>query len=346
MLIHPNFDPVAIAIGPIAVRWYGLMYLAAFGFLWWLGHKRIAQGLAPVTREQFDDLIFYGVVGTILGGRLGYVLFYKPGCYFSHPLEIFAIWQGGMAFHGGFLGVLAAAAFYAWRHRIDWWRLMDFVAPCVPTGLAAGRLGNFINGELWGRPTDLPWGMVFRAAGDLPRHPSQLYQFALEGVLLFALLWWYSSKPRARGAVSAMFLIGYGAFRFLAEFAREPDDFLGLLALGLSMGQWLSLPMIALGACGAISAVANITPREIASITDGALAGRWEEARRAHFELLPLMRACFLESNPIPIKAALAMLGLCRDELRLPLLPMTPAPRAQLRAALSAFGFEIGEKAA
>ena len=247
MLIHPNFDPVAIAIGPIAVRWYGLMYLAAFGFLWWLGRKRIAQGLAPVTREQFDDLIFYGVVGTILGGRLGYVLFYKPAYYLSHPLEIFAIWQGGMAFHGGFLGVLAAAAFYAWRHRIDWWRLMDFVAPCVPTGLAAGRLGNFINGELWGRPTDLPWGMVFRGAGELPRHPSQLYQFALEGVLLFALLWWYSSKPRARGAVSAMFLIGYGAFRFLAEFAREPDDFLGLLALGLSMGQWLSLPMIAAG---------------------------------------------------------------------------------------------------
>jgi phosphatidylglycerol:prolipoprotein diacylglycerol transferase len=152
-----------------------------------------------------------------------------------------------MAFHGGFLGVLAAAAFFAWRHRVDWWRLMDFVAPCVPTGLAAGRLGNFINGELWGRPTDAPWGMLFRGGGDLPRHPSQLYQFALEGVLLFVLLWWYSSKPRARGAVSAMFLIGYGVFRFTAEFAREPDDFLGLLALGLSMGQWLSLPMVAAG---------------------------------------------------------------------------------------------------
>jgi phosphatidylglycerol:prolipoprotein diacylglycerol transferase len=247
MLAHPQFDPVAIQIGPLAIRWYGLTYLAAFGFLWWLGRIRIARGLAPITREQFDDLIFLGVLGTILGGRLGYVLFYKPAYYFAHPLEIFAIWQGGMAFHGGLLGVLAAAAFFAWRRRVDWWRLMDFVAPCVPTGLAAGRLGNFINGELWGRPTDLPWGMVFRGAGDLPRHPSQLYQFALEGVLLFALLWWYSSKPRARGAVSATFLLGYGALRFLAEFAREPDDFLGLLALGLSMGQWLSLPMILAG---------------------------------------------------------------------------------------------------
>ena len=247
MLVHPNFDPIAIAIGPLAVRWYGLMYLAAFGMLWWLGRRRIAQGPAPVTRVQFDDLIFLGVLGTILGGRLGYVLFYKPAYYFSHPLEIFAIWQGGMAFHGGFLGVLAAVAFYAWRQRLDWWRLMDFIAPLVPPGLAAGRLGNFINGELWGRTADLPWSMVFRGAGSLPRHPSQLYQFALEGVLLFVLLWWYSSKPRARGAVSAMFLIGYGAFRFIAEFAREPDDFLGLLALNLTMGQWLSLPMVAAG---------------------------------------------------------------------------------------------------
>lgn len=247
MLIHPNFDPIAISIGPLAVRWYGLMYLAAFGMLWWLGRRRIARGAAPITRQQFEDLIFLGVLGTILGGRLGYVLFYKPAYYASHPLDIFAIWQGGMSFHGGFLGVIAAGAFFAWRQRLDWWRLVDFIVPLVPPGLAAGRLGNFINGELWGRVTDAPWGMVFRNAGALPRHPSQLYQFALEGVLLFVLLWWYSSNPRPRGAVSALFLIGYGAFRFLAEYAREPDDFLGLLALDLSMGQWLSLPMIAAG---------------------------------------------------------------------------------------------------
>ncbi len=253
MLIHPDFDPIAFAVGPLAVRWYGLMYLAAFAAGWWLGLRRIARGTglnAPVvTREQFDDLLFMSVLGVILGGRLGYVLFYKPTYYFSHPLEILAIWQGGMSFHGGFLGVLLAMAFAARRHRIDWLRLMDFIAPLVPPGIAAGRLGNFINGELYGRVTDWPWGMVFRSvgAGDAPRHPSQLYQFALEGVALFAILWWFSARPRPRGQVSALFLIGYGGFRFLAEFAREPDVFLGLLALGLTMGQWLSLPMIAAG---------------------------------------------------------------------------------------------------
>ena len=247
MLIHPNFDPVVFSLGPLAVRWYGLMYLLAFASFWWLGTRRIKAGLAPVTREQLDDLLFGGIIGVILGGRLGYVLFYKPGYYFSHPLEIFAIWQGGMSFHGGFLGVLAAMAFVAWRQRVNWWDLMDYVAPLVPIGLAAGRLGNFINGELWGRATDLPWGMVFRGAGALPRHPSQLYQFALEGLALFALLWWFSAKPRPRGQVSALFLIGYGAFRSICEFTREPDAFLGFLALGFTMGQWLSLPMVAAG---------------------------------------------------------------------------------------------------
>jgi len=247
MLVHPKFDPVAFSLGPLAVRWYGLMYLLAFGAFWWLGTRRILVGRAPVTREQLDDLLFGGIVGVILGGRLGYVLFYKPGYYFSHPLEIFAVWQGGMSFHGGFLGVLVAMAFVARRQRVNWWDLMDFVAPLVPIGLAAGRLGNFINGELWGRPTDLPWGMVFGGAGELPRHPSQLYQMALEGFTLFALLWWFSSRPRPRMQISALFLVGYGAFRFIGEFAREPDAFLGFLALGLSMGQWLSLPMIAAG---------------------------------------------------------------------------------------------------
>jgi phosphatidylglycerol:prolipoprotein diacylglycerol transferase len=248
VLVHPNFDPVALSLGPLAVRWYGLMYLLAFTSFWWLGARRVASGRAPITRVQLDDLLFAGIVGVILGGRLGYVLFYKPGYYALHPLEILAVWHGGMSFHGGFLGVLASMAYVARRQRINWWDLMDFVAPLVPIGLAAGRLGNFINGELWGRVTDLPWGMVFRGAGDAPRHPSQLYQMGLEGLALFALLWWFSSRPRPRGRVSALFLIGYGAARCVGEFAREPDAFLGFLALGLTMGQWLSLPMILAGA--------------------------------------------------------------------------------------------------
>ena len=244
MLVHPNIDPIAFSIGPLAVRWYGLMYLAGFAAAWGLALRRIGLGMAPVSRTQFDDLLFLAVLGVILGGRLGYVLFYKPDYYLPHPLEIFAVWQGGMSFHGGLLGVMLAMAFAAWRHRVDYLRLMDFVAPLTPLGLAAGRLGNFINGELWGRPTDLPWGMVFRNAGDVPRHPSQLYEFALEGVTLFIILWWFSSKPRPRGQVSGLFLLGYGVLRFIAEFAREPDAFLGFLALGMTMGQWLCVPMI------------------------------------------------------------------------------------------------------
>jgi phosphatidylglycerol:prolipoprotein diacylglycerol transferase len=244
MLIHPQIDPVAFSIGPLAVRWYGLMYLAGFAAGWWLGQRRIKAGRAPITRQQFDDLIFLAVLGVIVGGRLGYVLFYKPGYYAAHPLEIFAVWQGGMSFHGGLLGVMLAMWIAARRHRIHFLSLMDFVAPLCPLGIAAGRLGNFINGELYGRVTDLPWGMVFRGAGDAPRHPSQLYQAALEGIALFVLLWWFSSKPRPRGQVSALFLVGYGAFRFIAEFGREPDAFLGFLAFGLTMGQWLCLPMI------------------------------------------------------------------------------------------------------
>lgn len=248
MLIHPQFDPVAVQIGPVAVRWYGLMYLVAFAAFWWLGRRRAAGVGAPVRPSEVEDLLFFGVIGVIAGGRLGYVLFYKPAYFLAHPLEAFAIWQGGMSFHGGLLGVLLAMGLYARLHRIDAWRLTDFIAPLVPLGLAAGRLGNFINGELWGRVTEIGWGMVFPGAGPLPRHPSQLYQATLEGLALFALLWWFSARPRPRGQVSAAFLIGYGLLRFIAEFWREPDGFLGLLALGLSMGQWLSLPMIAAGA--------------------------------------------------------------------------------------------------
>lgn len=247
MLVHPDIDPVAFSIGPLAVRWYGLMYLAGFAGAWWLAMRRISKSVAPIAREQFDGLLFAAVLGVILGGRLGYVFFYKPAYYLAYPLEIFAVWQGGMSFHGGLLGVIVAMAFVARRQRIDYLRLMDFVAPLCPLGLAAGRMGNFINGELWGRVTELPWGMVFRGAGEAPRHPSQLYQFALEGLALFTILWWFSAEPRPRGQVSALFLIGYGVFRFIAEFAREPDAFLGFLAFGMSMGQWLSLPMIVAG---------------------------------------------------------------------------------------------------
>src|SRR6267378_5002575 len=249
MLVHPNFDPVAISIGPIAIRWYGITYLVAFAVSYWLGRLRIARAMAGrVTIAVLDDLLFFCVLGVVFGGRLGYVLFYKPAYYFSHPLEVFAVWHGGMSFHGGFLGVLLAIGWVARKHGLRWIEVTDFFAPLAPLAFAAVRLGNFINGELYGRVTDLPWGMVFRGAGDAPRHPSQLYEFALEGLALFALLWWFSAGPRPRGQVSALFLTGSGVFRFIAEFGREPDSFLGYLAFGLTMGQWLSLPMIALGA--------------------------------------------------------------------------------------------------
>jgi len=249
MLTYPQIDPVAIQIGPLAVHWYGLMYLLGFACFIWLGRKRLRALNRPGWNERFlDDLLFYGVLGVILGGRLGEVLFYHPGYYFSHPLEIPAVWQGGMSFHGGFLGVLVAMALFARRHRIVWLELMDFVAPLVPLGLGAGRIGNFINGELWGRPTDVSWAMVFPTADALPRHPSQLYEFALEGLVLFTILWLYSARPRPVGAVSGMFLLGYGSFRFLAEFTRNPDDgVFGYMTFGVSMGQWLSLPMVLAG---------------------------------------------------------------------------------------------------
>ena len=256
MLIHPQIDPVALQLGPLAIHWYGLTYLAAFGLFVWLGGKRLRhqpfasiQAPQPWTRRDVEDILFLGVMGVVLGGRIGYCLFYKPAYYLSHPLEVFFVWQGGMSFHGGMLGVIAAMVWYSRSRGRPFLQVMDFVAPCVPTGLAAGRVGNFINGELWGRLADpsLPWGMVFRGAGDLPRHPSQIYQFLMEGMLLFVLLWIYARKPRAQGQVAAMFVLGYGVFRFIAEFFRQPDDHLGLLALGMSMGQWLCIPMIAGG---------------------------------------------------------------------------------------------------
>ena len=248
MLVHPQFDPVAVHLGPLAIRWYGLMYLVGFALVWLVGRYAIkTRPHAAWTAQDLDDALFYGILGTILGGRLGYVLFYKFGEYLGEPWRIFFVWEGGMSFHGGFLGVIIALLWYARSRRQSWLAITDFIAPLVPLGLGAGRLGNFINAELWGRAASVPWATVFPAVDRVPRHPSQLYEFALEGVVLFVVLWWYAAKPRPRGAVSAWFLIGYGAFRFAVEFTREPDSFLGLLALGLSMGQWLSLPMIAAG---------------------------------------------------------------------------------------------------
>lgn len=258
MLTYPHIDPVALQLGPIAIHWYGLTYLAAFGLFMFLGLQRLKhEPFASITgngawaKRDVEDILFLGVLGVVVGGRLGYCLFYKPGYYLSHPLEIFFIWQGGMSFHGGMLGVIVSQWWFARSRQRPFWQVMDFVAPCVPTGLAAGRVGNFINGELWGRFSDptLPWGMVFPQSGSaLPRHPSQVYQFLLEGLVLFVLLWLYARKPRRPGQVAAAFLFGYGVFRFIAEYFREPDNFLGLLALGLSMGQWLCIPMIVLGA--------------------------------------------------------------------------------------------------
>lgn len=248
MLVHPQFDPIAFQVGPLAVRWYGLMYLAAFGLFWALGRVRARRSVLAGWRESdVGDMLWYGVWGVILGGRLGYILFYKPLHYAQNPLEILQVWTGGMSFHGGFLGVLAALWLFARNRNKRFLEVTDFVGPLVPLGLATGRLGNFINGELVGRVTEGPWAMVFPQVDQLPRHASQLYQFALEGVLLFVILWIYASRPRPLGAVSALFLIGYGTFRFIAEFAREPDAFLGYLVGGLTMGQLLSLPMIALG---------------------------------------------------------------------------------------------------
>ncbi|MBV8136267.1 MAG: prolipoprotein diacylglyceryl transferase [Deltaproteobacteria bacterium] len=251
MLVAPTFDPVAIRIGPLAVRWYGLMYLVGFLGFAWLGRLRARQSWRGITLQDVDDLLFWGVFGVIVGGRLGYVLFYKPREYLQDPLEIFKLWHGGMASHGGIIGVILVMLLYAHSRAKSFLTVADFVVPMIPVGLAAGRLGNFINGELWGRAADpnvVPWAMVFpQAHDDIPRHPSQLYEFALEGVLLFLILWLFSRKPRLPGTVGCMFLICYGALRFLVEFTREPDDFLGYLSWGLSMGQWLSLPMIVIG---------------------------------------------------------------------------------------------------
>ncbi|MFN9479134.1 MAG: prolipoprotein diacylglyceryl transferase [Betaproteobacteria bacterium] len=250
MYVH-DLNPIALQIGPLAIRWYGLMYLVGFAMFLGLGHVRARDAWRGMSKADVDDLLFWGVVGAVVGGRLGHVLFYEPQMLWHNPLEMFAIWKGGMASHGGILGVILVMWLFARSRGKSFLRVCDFVVPLVGPGLAAGRIGNFINGELWGRvadPASVPWAMILPGARDgLPRHPSQLYQAALEGLLLWAILWWFSRKPRTAGVVGCMFLICYGSLRIVGEFFREPDLLYGTLPLGLSAGQWYSLPMVVAG---------------------------------------------------------------------------------------------------
>ena len=265
-----QIDPIAFSLGPVAVHWYGIMYLFGFAAAWWLGNRRIAAGRLPgVNADAFSDLLFYSMIGVVLGGRIGYMLFYTPGLFLSNPAMLFRVWEGGMSFHGGLIGVLIASLWWSRKHRLHFFDTMDFVAPLVPLGLGFGRLGNFIGAELWGKTTDGSWGVVFphslpaelaalspealrtlHATGALDvyaRHPSQLYQAALEGLVLFVVLWWLSRKERPRGFIAGCFALGYGLARFTDEFFRQPDAFLGYLWFHLTMGQLLSIPLIILG---------------------------------------------------------------------------------------------------
>jgi phosphatidylglycerol:prolipoprotein diacylglycerol transferase len=247
MIVYPDIDPVIFSIGAVKIRWYGLMYVIGFLAAWWLARKRATAPHSPIKgKEQADDLIFYAMLGVILGGRVGHALFYSDTSFFDDPLYLFKIWQGGMAFHGGLLGVLVAMWWFGRKVKLTMWQVTDFMAPFVPLGLGFGRIGNFINGELWGKPTDVAWGVLFQ--GQV-LHASQLYEAILEGFVLFAILWWYSSKARPYMAVSGLFLLLYGSFRFLIEFVRVPDAHIGYLAADwVTMGQVLSAPMIIVGA--------------------------------------------------------------------------------------------------
>ena len=263
MLVHPDFDPVAIAIGPVKVHWYGLMYLIAFVLGWWLGRLRTRDAWRGWSRDDVSDVVFWAAFGVVLGGRLGYMLFYDLERFLAAPLSLFMVWRGGMSFHGGLIGVLIAMAWFGRSRGREFFEVTDFIAPLVPLGIAAGRLGNFINGRLWGTPSDLPWAMVFHdpRAGGVPRHPSQLYEALLEGVVLFAVLWWFTRRPRPAMAASGVFLIGYGVARTLVEFVRVPDAHMGYLAFGwVTMGQALTLPMIVAGAVIAVIAATRPDP--------------------------------------------------------------------------------------
>jgi len=270
MLTHPQFDPVAFSIGPASVRWYGLAYLLAFACFIILGRLRARhRPELGWNAQSVDDILFYGIFGVIVGARLGEVLFFQPVYYFAHPAEIFAVWNGGLSFHGGFLGVLVAMWVYGHRHGRGFWEITDFIAPMIPIGLAFGRIGNFINGELWGRPMSeaLPWAMRYPWVDDLPRHPSQLYQAFGEGLLLFILLWWFASRPRPPQMVSGVFLVGYGVLRFIAEFFRNPDPgIFSELGLGWTTAQWLCLPMIVIGISLIVRALLTNLGRQRASL--------------------------------------------------------------------------------
>jgi len=254
MITYPNIDPIALQIGPLAIRWYGLMYLVGIFIGWYLGSYRIKHKKIPninINQEQFTDLILYIAFGLLIGGRLGYVLFYQTGVLLTKPWELVMIWQGGMSFHGGLLGSIIAMILFCRNNKQEFFVIADFIAPLAPPAFFFGRIGNFINGELWGKVTDVPWAMVFPHAGSLPRHPSQLYEGLLEGLVLFVILWLFTNnpdKPRPKMATSGLFFIGYGMFRFIVEFYRVPDQQLGYLAFNwLTMGQLLSLPMILFG---------------------------------------------------------------------------------------------------
>jgi phosphatidylglycerol---prolipoprotein diacylglyceryl transferase len=269
MIYLHQLNPIALGLGPLQIHWYGITYALAFAACWFLGRIRIRQGRLPgVDEAGYGDLLFYCMLGVVLGGRIGYILFYDLSAYIAHPLDVFKVWQGGMSFHGGLLGVLFAAWMWSRRRRLHFFDVADFIAPMVPPGLGFGRIGNFINGELWGKFTHSDWGVIFPNAPELAgmpaaelrarfasgalapfaRHPSPLYEATLEGLVMFVVLWWYSRTPRPRYRVAALFALMYGSFRFLVEFVRVPDAQLGYLAFGwLTMGQVLELPVIAFG---------------------------------------------------------------------------------------------------